>query len=461
MSLLQVSPIDQQRLDPGFCPITLGDQNYGRRAEQSGGTVPTIVALERADGSVTRMDLQVSPDPQFAPADTIRFVERKVKSLLWNAGGSILYLSGPAFMTAAIRDHYRIGGKRDLDVRRMEMIFGEPFQIKVTVPEDIPPSRSNDIRLGGFQNGCRIGFDLGASDYKLAAVQDGKVRFTTEIPWDPGVQTDPDYHIRHIHDGLRLAATHLPRVDAIGGSAAGAYIENEVMYASLFRSIPQDQFQKRIRPLFRQLAREWNVPFKVLNDGEVTALAGSISMGMSSLLGIAMGSSEAAGYVNRRKAFSGDYHELAYVPVDYSPTAPAEPISQDNGCGAQYFSQQAVARLASVAGFEFDPDEPLPSRLKSVQSLADAGNPQATEIFTTIGTYLGYSIPWYHTLMPFQNLLVLGRVTSGSGGTSIIQTARQILQQHFPHLGVEIHVPDERMRRVGQAVAAASLPAIN
>jgi predicted NBD/HSP70 family sugar kinase len=461
MSLLSIAPNFKTPLSADFCPVILGIRNYTQRVKESGKAKPVAVALERDGDSVARLDLEVNADPDFAPNDTILFVERMVKSLLWTYGGSTLHINGPDLVTNAICRMYTAGGEREPDARRMELIFGNPFKVRVVAADEVPIARSKDIRLGGFSNGCRIGFDLGASDYKLAAVDNGRVLFTTEIPWDPSVQKDPQYHIRHIREGLKLAASHLTRVDAIGGSAAGAYIRNEVRYASLFRSIPSGLFEEWIKPLFHNLAKEWNVPLQVMNDGEVTALAGSMSMDMPSLLGIAMGSSEAAGYVNERSAFTGDYHELAYVPVDNHPRAPLEPISKDRGCGAQYFSQQAVARLATNAGFEFPHDEPLPSRLLSIQQHADEGNPKALDIFNTIGTYLGYTLPWYQKLIPFKHALILGRVTSGSGGLAIINNTRQILKHEFPDSEIEIHVPDERMRRVGQAVAAASLPQIN
>jgi hypothetical protein len=158
-----------------------------------------------------------------------------------------------------------------------------------------PPSPS-----GAPFDGCRIGCDLGASDRKAAAVIDGEVVFSEEIPWDPAQQSDPQWHVDQIMDSLRRAAVHLPRVDAIGGSSAGAYVGNEVRAASLFRSVPPQAFEARVRGLFHELQGVWGgIPFVVVNDGEVTALAGSMLSGSGALLGIALGSSQAAGYVDR------------------------------------------------------------------------------------------------------------------------------------------------------------------
>src|ERR1035438_2257226 len=45
---------------------------------------------------------------------------------------------------------------------------------------------------------------------------------------------------------------------AIGGSAAGIYVANEVRVGSLYRAVPQDQFDTRIRRLFFDLQTAWN-----------------------------------------------------------------------------------------------------------------------------------------------------------------------------------------------------------
>jgi hypothetical protein len=68
------------------------------------------------------------------------------------------------------------------------------------------------------------------------------VVYSEEIVWDPYFQPDPQYHFDGIMDTLKKAAAHLPRVDAIGGSAAGVYVNNRVKVASLFRGVPPDVF---------------------------------------------------------------------------------------------------------------------------------------------------------------------------------------------------------------------------
>jgi predicted NBD/HSP70 family sugar kinase len=146
--------------------------------------------------------------------------------------------------------------------------------------------------------------------------------------------------------------------------------------------------------------------------------------------------------------------------VDLNPAALPDEWSGDRGVGALYFSQQAVNRLAPAAGLEFPAELKLPERLVKVQELVAKGHAGARRIFESIGVYLGYSVPHYADFYDFETLMVLGRVTSGSGGEILLDTARDLLRREFPAVAerVDLHVPDERSRRVGQAVAAASLP---
>jgi predicted NBD/HSP70 family sugar kinase len=285
--------------------------------------------------------------------------------------------------------------------------------------------------------------------------------YTTEIPWDPRAQDDPDWHYRKINDGLRLAAKHLPRVDAIGGSSAGIYVDNKVMVASIFRAVPPELFAKKVKPLFLNLRQEWGVPLEVANDGDVTALAGAMSLQTNAVLGVAMGSSQAAGFLDAQGRITGWLNELAFAPIDYNPGAAADEWSGDLGCGAQYFSQQAVVRLAPAAGIVLEKGNPA-EQLKFVQELHQQGDPRPPKIFETIGVYLGYALAHYAEMYDFHHLLVLGRVTSGAGGDLIVQRASEVLSADFPELAqkLSVHLPDEKSKRVGQAVAAASLPEI-
>jgi len=441
-------------LDPDFLPPVLVLDRYRQEMERCGGHEPLLIALEREGGLVSRYEMAVvSPErPGFAVS--LSLAERVLKFLLWSHGGAKAYVAGPGSICAHLRDVYSPAGERRFDVELMERVYERPFEVRPVSLADVPDARAMTGGLGGHLDGCRIGFDLGASDYKLAAVIDGEPVFTEEIPWNPKDQPDPAYHRE------RIQASHLPRVDAIGGSSAGIYIDNRVLVASLFRSVPEAVFEGEVKSMFHDLQHHWGVPLQVVNDGDVTALAGTLSLEKRGMLGIAMGSSEAAGFLNKEGHLTGWLNELAFAPVDLSPGAAADEWSGDLGVGAMYFSQQAVDRLAPAAGISCPAEMLLPERLVLVQDRVDGGDEGAGQIFATIGTYLGYTIPWYAEFYDFDDLLILGRVTSGRGGEILMNTARDVLNKEFPEVAerIALHVPDEKSRRVGQAVAAASLP---
>ncbi|MEO6245623.1 MAG: ROK family protein, partial [Opitutaceae bacterium] len=335
--------------------------------------------------------------------------------------------------------------------------------VEAVALEALPEARETSSAMGRNLDGCRIGFDLGGSDRKAAALIDGKVVFSEEITWDPYFQSDPAYHIEGVHDSLQRAAAHLPRVDAIGGSAAGVYVNNEVRAASLFRGVPAGLFETHVRRMFFTLQERWGgVPFEVVNDGEVTALAGSMEMADNAVLGVAMGTSQAGGYVTPAGGITSWLNELAFAPVDYRAEAPRDEWSGDRGCGAQYFSQQGVGRLATRAGFGFPATMPLPEQLVAVQQALGDGNARAREIYESIGVCFGYAIAHYAEIYELKNILVLGRVTSGAGGEILLARTATVLRAEFPELAEEIRLrmPDEKNKRHGQATAAASLPAL-
>ena len=445
-------------LDPGFLPAAIFNRNYVHRAQASGKAVPLVLGLERECGLVSRFETQVNPT---ADADTLRYVERIVKFLLWARGGWKLHVGGPKAIGDCIRRTYSSRGARKFDCEMMTLAYGRKFEVVLTTASQVPAAKEMQVAAGGHLKGCRIGFDLGASDYKVSAVIDGEAVFTEETPWDPKVQSNPEYHYHHISAALHRAAAHMPRVDAIGGSSAGIIVDNEIRVASLLRAIPKKLFPQAAA-VFKRIQEEWNVPLVVMNDGDVTALAGALSLGETGMLGIAMGSSEAAGFMDKKGRILGWLNELAFAPVDYNPKATADEWSGDAGVGALYFSQQAVNKLLPAAKIKLPAKMDLPERLKEVQSLMAAGDERAALIYKTIGVYLGYTIPHYADFYDFAHMLILGRVTTGQGGDIVLEQARQVIDQEFPEIAARIamHVPDEKTRRVGQAVAAASLPKI-
>jgi len=379
-------------LHPSFRPAALWNRHYGQAVKASNRSLPLVLAVERGDGSLSTFKTHVLPasDPQ--ASDNHPFAERLVKMLLWSKGGYRVHVGGPKDIGEHIKKVYSSRGRRAFDVDFMSTVYERPFQVRVTDPAKVPSSKERTVALGRHLNGCRIGFDLGASDRKVSAVINGRSVFSEEVVWDPRSQTDTRYHYHEIMSALHRAAARLPRVDAVGGSSAGVIIDSRVMVASLFRGIPKNLFKKTVTNIFRDMKKEWGVPFEVVNDGEVTALAAAMSLGIHSVLGIALGSSQAGGYVTPGGKITNWLNELAFAPVDYHPEAPVDEWSGDAGCGVQYFSQVAVIRLAEKAGIDFLPYETPAEKLRSVQGLLAKNDSRARQVFETIGGYVGYGI---------------------------------------------------------------------
>lgn len=461
---LPVTPRFRPALDPDFLPAALWNRAYRDLVTRDPTARPVALALVRADGGASVHHDHILSLTHPAAALTLRYVERLLKFLLWQKGGCWVLVAGADETAAALGKIYSRTGARAFDHAFMgEKVYGRTFSIETRSFEALPATDDAGRAMGRHLDGCRIGFDLGGSDRKAAALIDGQVVYSEEIPWDPYFQTDPAYHLAGVHDTLTRAAAHLPRVDAIGGSAAGVYVNNEVRVASLFRGVPADRFEKHIRRMFFTLQARWNgVPFEVANDGEVTALAGAMSMKDDAVLGISLGTSQAAGYVTPAGNITPWLNELAFAPVDYRVDAPRDEWSGDAGCGVQYFSQQGVARLAARAGFAFPSMQPLPDRLVDVQQALGAGDVRARAIYESIGVCFGYAVAHYADFYDVRNLLILGRVTSGEGGEIILEQAAAVLRAEFPALAekIRLRTPDEKDKRHGQAVAAASLPAL-
>ncbi len=448
-------------LDDEFRPAVLANRAFIKNTANDG--VPLVIGLERDDGKFSRFETQVLPEKHPNAQANFVYAERLLKFLLWQRGGSKIYIGGPHSIGEYLKQCYAPGGRRNFEYHFMgEQVYGRTFNVEPCEVSHVPPAHDPGKALGRHLDGCRIGFDLGASDRKVSALIDGKVVYSEEVIWEPRSQVDPEYHYKEIIRALKTAASKLPHVDAIGGSSAGIYVDNRPMVASLFRGVPPGRY-KEVQELFMRIRDEMNVPLEVINDGDVTALAGSMSLEDNGILGIAMGSSQAAGYVDMHGRIMGWLNELAFAPIDYNPAAPTDEWSGDTGCGGQYLSQQCVFRLAPRVGIEIPGDILDAEKLIFVQQKLEAGDESATRIWRSIGIYLGYALAHYADFYDIKHVIILGRCTSGLGGTLILEETCKVLEGEFPELAsrLQVQLPDEYSRRVGQSIAAASLPAID
>jgi len=452
----------QAKLDPQFEPLSVVCREMREATRENGQDI--IIAIERNKGYTTTYKTRIFPDGIGKDEENFRFVERIVKSILWVAGGYKIIIAGSELIGAKIKEAYTYGGLRDFDVHFMERVYEQPFSVKTVPYAEAPESKSSASPIGRHLEGCRIGFDAGGSDRKVSAVIDGESVYSEEVVWFPKTNSDPDYHYNGILEAMKTAASHMPRVDAIGVSSAGVYIDNRIMVASLFLKVSDEDFDKKVKNMYLDVAKEIgeNIPIEVANDGDVTALAGAMDLDDNSVLGIAMGTSEAGGYVDPQGNITGWLNELAFVPTDFCPDSMVDEWSGDYGCGVKYFSQDAVIKLAPAAGIELDEKLSPAEKLKVVQGLMKDGDKRAADIYDTIGAYFGYAIAYYAEFYEIKHVLIMGRVTSGAGGVILLERAQEVLDKEFPELSakIKLHIPDENSRRVGQSVAAASLPEI-
>ena len=445
------------KLDPGFIPF-----GVWREAYLKGATQPVAIALERDKGRVSVHHTKIYGTEEMADAD-YRYLERYVKFLLWSTGGFKVSICGCSELAKRLQQAYTPEGERAFDFTFVNQLYERDLEI-LDLPLDACPE-ANEVAesIGGYMDGCRIGFDAGGSDRKVSAVIDGECVYSEEVIWFPKLNDDPDYHFGHIVEAMKTAASKMPRVDAIGVSSAGTFIGNAPMVASLFIKVPRSNWDK-VKTIYDRAAAEIdpNIPILVANDGDISALAGAMGLGKGNLMGIAMGTSEAVGYVDEDQNVLGWINELAFAPVDLQETAMQDEWSTDYGVGCKYFSQDAVIKLAPWAGIEIPEELSLAEKLKFVQKLMEADDERAVAVFETIGAYLAYTTVLYSQFYNIEYMMLLGRVMSGKGGDTILKVCNEILADEYPELYKKcmVTLPDEKMRRVGQSVAAASLPKI-
>ena len=441
-------------LDPEFTPLLKFNQEFLKTAKK-----PISIAVERSDGQMSTHHTFIHGTPEMKATDCY-YIDRLVKTELWMKGGYKVYVNDSEIYEY-LKSVYCAGGDREFDWDFMSDVFEQPFEVVLT--NEIPETLDKPVSMGGHLDGCRIGFDAGGSDRKVSAVVDGETVYSEEVVWFPKITADPDYHYEGIVSALKTAASHMPRVDAVGVSSAGVYINNRTMRASLFLQVPKDLFDAKVKDIYIRAIQDTfgDVPYAVANDGDVSALAGTMSLEDNNVLGIAMGTSEAVGYVDSEGRITGWLNELAFVPVDAAPDAMRDEWSGDIGCGVKYFSQDGVIKLAPRSGIELDESLSPAEKLKVVQGLMAEDDQRAAKVYESIGCYLGHTLAYYYDLYAFKHVLLLGRVMSGKGGDLLLETCKKVLADEYPEVNkaINLALPDEKFRRVGQSMAAASLPA--
>ena len=449
-------------LDKNFYPMIKALEDFETEVKKAGKSQKVTFVVERNGGYNYVYSYEAFMDGANDKLN-FRIAERLAKSILWVVGGYKLYIAGSKAIYEYLKEAYQAGGLRAFDADFMGSVYEKTFEVLWLEEKEIPAQKNESVQVGGHLDGCRIGFDAGGSDRKVSAVIDGEVVYSEEVVWNPKITEDPTYHYQEILTAMQTAASKMPRVDAIGVSSAGVYVDNKIMVASLFIKVDKEKYGDYVKNMYINVAKEMgeNIPLQVANDGDVTALAGAIDLNDNGVLGIAMGTSEAVGYINTQGGINGWLSEVAFVPVDFNEDAMQDEWSGDKGIGCKYFSQDAVIKLAEYGGYQFAEGLTPAQKLKEIQGLMDKNDELARQIFEDIGVYLAHSIPFYAKFYDIKHMLLLGRVMGGKGGDIILATCKKVLKEEYPQFAnLDIGLPDENNRRVGQSIAAASLPAI-
>ena len=454
-------------LDKNFYPMIKALNDFDAAVKASGKSVKITLVAERSGGYNYVYEYEGFADG-VNDALNFRIAERLAKTILWVVGGYKIYVAGSKSVYEYLKKAYTLEGIRAFDVDFMSGVYEKPFEVLWLEADEIPQQKNCSMKVGGNLDGCRIGFDAGGSDRKVSAVINGEVVYSEEVVWNPKITEDPTYHYNEILTAMKTAASKMPTVDTIGVSSAGVYIDNKIMVASLFIKVDKSKYGDYVKNMYINVAKEMSkeygkeIPLEVANDGDVTALAGAIDLEDNCVLGIAMGTSEAVGYINAQGGINGWLSELAFAPVDFNEGAMQDEWSGDFGVGCKYFSQDAVIKLAEAGGYKFEDGLTPAQKLKVVQKMMDEGSPLAAQIYEDIGVYLAHTIPFYAKFYDIKHMLLLGRVMGGKGGDIVLDTCKKVIAEEYPEFaGVDIGLPDENNRRVGQSIAAASLPASN
>merc|ERR1719321_2134394 len=373
----------------------------------------------------------------------------------------------------------------------MPKAFGtpdKPFEVEIVEAGALPEAKDTPQVCGKSAKGNRLAFDLGKSDIKTVAIKDGEVLDSAETEWDV-TNPDPQYHFDAIVAAMKKTienakAKGFGDIQAIGGSATGTVsADNEATWCDIFPNVPPDVYKEKVVDIFKRIAKEvaGDVPLKVINDGEVTALAAVQKLKKDTgsmcgnVMGISMGSSEGGGYANADGNLMGWINELCYIKLDMNPEAPTDPWTNcHRGISHMYLGQRGATKNAYKItevpeNYKYPhadmctiKHEDHAQCLKLIQKAMESNPEKASDLYKTCGVYLGYGLAQYCEHYKIDHVMILGRVSKGKGGDVMLKTAAEVLAAEFPDLPkIQFHTADDHFKAVGQCIAAAALPTLS
>eukprot|EP00928_Gymnodinium_smaydae_P063123 TRINITY_DN467_c0_g1_i10.p1 TRINITY_DN467_c0_g1~~TRINITY_DN467_c0_g1_i10.p1 ORF type:complete len:503 (+),score=142.20 TRINITY_DN467_c0_g1_i10:62-1570(+) len=490
-SLLIVKPKVEAPLDPDFAPVVLAKREYRKAAQDCKDTLH--FALPRKNGC-GRGELKVFPEDDKCYQASVILAGVMIQEMIWMRGATSLQLCGPKGICEALKAAFSPGGTYAFEAETMPKCNGEAdkaFDVTIVDSADsLPASKDIPEVCGKEANGNRLAFDLGKSDIKTVFVENGEVLDSMETEWDV-TNPDPEYHfdaiVKAMKGTIERAKKEAKDIQAVGGSATGTVSsDNEATWCDIFPNVPPDVYKAKVVDIFKRIATEVtgqaDIPLKVINDGEVTALAAVQKLTkendgklMGNVMGISMGSSEGGGYADANGNLLGWFNELCYVKLDMNPSAPTDPWSKEThrGLSHMYLGQRGATKNAyKITEVPENYKYPHPDMctikhedhaqcLKLIQKAMETNPEKASDLYRTCGVYLGYALAQYVEHYKIDNVMILGRVSKGKGGDLMLEVASEVLKTEFPDLPpITFHTADDHFKAVGQCIAAAALPTI-
>ncbi len=189
---LEVQMRHRPVLDPGFLPAVLWNRAYEARVRATRGSVELGIALVRQDGT-TFTHKHAHPAADRGPHAR----STSSTSSGWSSSCCGRRAAARSSVRAAIPSRARSRGLRREGRCAPSTATSWAGACSASRSRSRPsagscrPRARRRGRSGRHLDGCRIGFDLGGSDRKCAAVIDGKVVFSDEVVWNPYFEKDP------------------------------------------------------------------------------------------------------------------------------------------------------------------------------------------------------------------------------------------------------------------------------
>lgn len=409
---------------------------------------PFSLCLKRGEEISFPFAMKITPDYE----ESYSYVKKALLTMLWMVGGDRLVFDGDKDFCGYLFSRASKDEELQRSFAEMSKIYGKDVRLEFGPVSLMASFPKRKIALSS--KGKRIGLDLGGSDIKVTALDEGKAVYTSEFPWDPKSATDCFYHIEHIKKALLEAERRLGGVDAVGISTSGVVAGDKLIYPSLFLSCDEKQKRYCITTIYKDIVASLfpDSSFFLLNDGDASALLSSYLYGADDVLGLSLGTSLASGYI-KEGALCPYLNELSKAPIDFSESAKSHYSLGIRGSASEVLGQKGIVSLTQAKDLFFAGN--LPEKLAQIQDRCKKGEEKAIACFEELGEMLGSAILYWSLFLPFSSVAVFGRVSDGNGGEIMRASALKEITKNGKR--IDFIKVDERFKRLGQSYLAALL----